>query len=313
MTSEAMKETVSLPILLETSTPVLKEIIPLSEKDIFYLVRRVKTVFDYPIHGHDEFELNLLCNVAGARRVVGDSAEVIGDYDLVLITGRNLEHTWQQHECNSPEIIEFTLQFSPTLLPDELLQKGALAPIGFMFEKARNGLAFPSSCVRALVPRFESLTKATGLDAFVKFLQILDVMAAHADEAHTLSSSVFAKIELLSESRRIRKVQRYVSARYEEEIRLKQMADLVGMTPTAFSRFFRMRTGKTFSDFLIETRIGAATRFLVDTSMSVSEICYQSGFNNISNFNRIFRKKKGCSPKEFRDHYVKKNQKPNHL
>lgn len=303
-----MADTISSPILLETSKPILQEIIPLSDKDIFYLVRRVKTEFDYPIHGHEEFELNLLCHVAGARRVVGDSAEVIDDYDLVLITGRNLEHTWEQYECHSPEITEFTIQFSPTLLPDELLQKESLAPIGYMFEKARNGLAFPSSCVKALVPRFESLTKATGLDAFVEFLQILDAMAAHADEGHTLSSSVFAKVELLSESRRVRKVQRFVSAHYKEEIRLQQMADLVGMTPTAFSRFFRLRTGKTFSDFLIETRIGAATRYLVDTSMSVSEICYQSGFNNISNFNRIFRKKKGCSPKVFRDHYVKKHQ-----
>ena len=278
----------------------------MNEKDIFYLVRRVKTALDYPIHGHEEFELNLLCNVAGARRVVGDSGEITDYYDLVLITGRNLEHAWEQHECHSPEITEYTLQFSPTVLPEELLQKESLEPIGHMFEKARNGLAFPPAFVKTLIPRFEALTKATGLDAFVQFLQLLDVMAAHSDEAHILSSSVFAKVELLSESRRVRKVQRYVLSHYKEEIRLQQMADLVGMTPTAFSRFFRLRMGRTFSDFLIDTRIGAATRFLVDTSMSVSEICYQSGFNNISNFNRIFLRKKGCSPTAFRDHYQKK-------
>lgn len=303
-----MDEKTLTPILLPTTTPILKEIIPIGDTDTFYLVRRVKTALDYPIHGHEEFELNLLCNVEGARRVVGDSGEITGYFDMVLITGRNLEHTWEQHECHSPEITEYTLQFSPTLLSEELLRKDALTSIGGLFERARNGLAFPQSFIESVVPRFEALTKATGLDAFLQLLQLLDVLAAHIDEAHVLSSSVFAKVELLSESRRVRKVQNYVMEHYKEPIRLQQMADLVGMTPTAFSRFFRMRMGRTFSDFLIDTRIGAATRFLVDTSMSVSEICYESGFNNISNFNRIFLRKKGCPPTTFRDHYQKKHQ-----
>lgn len=302
-----MADKTLIPILLPTTTSILKELIPISEKDAFYLVRRVKKALDYPIHGHEEFELNLLCNVAGARRVVGDSGEITGYYDMVLITGRDLEHTWEQHECHSTEITEFTLQFTPTLLSEELLRKDALSSIGDLFEQARNGLAFPQPFIETMIPRFEALTKATGLDAFVQFLQLLDTLAAHVDEAHVLSSSVFAKVELLSESRRVRKVQHYVMEHYKETIRLQQMADLVGMAPTAFSRFFRMRMGRTFSDFLIDTRIGAATRYLVDTSMSVSEICYQSGFNNISNFNRIFLRKKGCSPTTFRDHYQKKH------
>ncbi|MDO4950294.1 MAG: AraC family transcriptional regulator [Bacteroidales bacterium] len=302
-----MDEKTLTPILLPTTTPILKEIIPINDKDLFYLVRRVKTTLDYPIHGHEEFELNLLCNVEGARRVVGDSGEITGYYDMVLITGRDLEHTWEQHDCHSPEITEYTLQFSPTLLSEELLQKDILAPVCGLFEQARNGLAFSQSFIATMVPRFEALTKAKGMDAFVQFFQLLDVMAAHVDEAHVLSSSVFAKVELLSESRRVRKVQHYVSAHYKDELRLQQMADLVGMTPTSFSRFFRMRMGKTFTDYLIDTRIGVATRYLVDTSMSVSEICYQSGFNNVSNFNRIFLRKKGCTPTTFRDHYQKKH------
>lgn len=302
-----MTDKALIPILLPTTTPMLQEIVPLDGKALFLLARRVKSALDYPIHGHEEFELNLLLNVAGARRVVGDSGEVIGDCDLVLITGHNLEHAWEQHECRSQEITEYTLQFSPSLLPDELLRKDAMASIGYMFEKARNGLAFPPSCIPAIVPRFEALTQATGVDAFVQFLQLLSQLATHAEEGHALSSSVFARVELLSESRRVRKVQRFVSVHYKEEIRLSQMADLVGMTPTAFSRFFRLRMGRTFTDFLIDTRIGAATRFLVDTSMSVSEICYQSGFNNLSNFNRLFLKKKGCSPTVFRERYQKKH------
>ena len=91
-----------------------------------------------------------------------------------------------------------------------------------------------------------------------------------------------------------------------EEIRLHQMSDLAGMTPVAFSRFFKLRTGKILSDYIIYLRLGFAARLLVDSTRSIAEICYECGFNNLSNFNRIFKKKKGCSPKEFRDNYRKK-------
>ena len=97
----------------------------------------------------------------------------------------------------------------------------------------------------------------------------------------------------------------YIDQNFKKEIRLKTLADIAGMTPAAFSRFFRTRTGKTVSDYIIDIRLGYASRLLVDTHTSVSEICYSCGFNNISNFNRIFKKKKGCSPTAFRDNYHK--------
>ena len=121
-----------------------------------------------------------------------------------------------------------------------------------------------------------------------------------------LASSSFAKItDIHSESRRIQKVQNYINERYQQDIRLNQLAELVGMAPSAFSRFFKLRTGKTLSDYITDIRIGYAARMLVDTQRSIAEICYDCGFNNLSNFNRIFKKKKNCSPKEFRDNYKK--------
>ena len=91
---------------------------------------------------------------------------------------------------------------------------------------------------------------------------------------------------------------------YSREIHLSDVAGLVGMTDVSFSRFFKKRTSRSFVDSLNEIRLGYATRMLVDTTTSIAEICFACGFNNISNFNRIFKKKKGCTPKEFRENYT---------
>lgn len=90
---------------------IIREITPLSDKDCFYIAERHKTEFTYPIHNHAEFELNFCEKAAGVRRIVGDSAEVIGEYDLVLITGKDLEHVWEQNECKSKEIREIRFSF----------------------------------------------------------------------------------------------------------------------------------------------------------------------------------------------------------
>ncbi len=126
-----------------------------------------------------------------------------------------------------------------------------------------------------------------------------------AEDGHyrKLSSSSFASLKPSGDSRRVQKVKDYINAHYKEDIRLNELADLAGMTPTAFSRFFKLRTGRSISDYVIDIRLGHATRQLVDSTTSVAEICYGCGFNNVSNFNRIFKKKKGNSPKVFREIY----------
>ena len=102
---------------------IIREITPLSDKDCFYIAERYKTEFTYPMHSHAEFELNFTEKAAGVRRIVGDSAEIISDYDLVLITGKDLEHVWEQHDCCSKEIREITIQFSSDLFFKSFINK----------------------------------------------------------------------------------------------------------------------------------------------------------------------------------------------
>lgn len=291
---------------MEDRNYIMREITPLSERDFFYIADRRKSDFTYPIHYHAEYELNFVENAAGVRRVVGDSSEVIGNYDLVLITGKDLEHVWEQHECTSRNIREITIQFSPESFPKNFEQKNQLASIWHMIERAQCGLCFPQQAIMKVYNLLDKLaSEEQGFYAVLDFLTILYELSLY-DDARVLASSSFAKIENFSDSRRIQKVQKYISEHYREDIRLNQLSDMVGMTPVSFSRFFRLRTGKTLSDYIIDIRLGFATRLLVDSSRTVAEICYDCGFNNLSNFNRMFKRKKNCSPKEFRDSYRKK-------
>ena len=271
-----------------------------------YVADRHKKEFDYPIHCHDIMELNFVENAAGARRVVGDSSEVIGDCDLVLITSSDLEHVWEQHECKSDDIHEVTVQFYIHFEDEHTpFRTNPYKSIYRMMMRAKRGLAFRMSAIMTIYPR---LVKLASIDD--KFLMAHELMyilheLSKFDDAYELASSTFAKVEVSSESRRVLKVKDFINTHINDELRLEQLANLVGMTPTAFSRFFKLRTGKTLSEYIVDIRLGQAARLLVDTADSVSEICWNCGFNTLSNFNRLFRKRKGCSPTEFREKYSK--------
>ncbi|MBO4800593.1 MAG: helix-turn-helix domain-containing protein [Bacteroidaceae bacterium] len=287
---------------------IMREITPLTERDCFYVADRHKTAFDYPIHCHPEFELNFTEHAVGVRRTVGDNSEVIGDYDLVLITSPDLEHVWEQGDCTRKDIREITIQFTGDILPDSLLRKNQFDSIRHMLERARCGLAFPLPAIMKVYSRLNALAEhCEGFHAVLMFLEIMYELSL-CEEARTLSSSAFARIETKSESRRVNKVQEYVARHYQEDIRLETLADLIGMAPVAFSRFFRQRTGRSLTEYIIDFRIGMAARLLVDSEDTVQGICFDCGFNTLSNFNRLFRKKKGCSPKEFREAFQKKKR-----
>ena len=288
------------------SVPVMREITPLSSSDCFYLADRHKSSFDFPIHSHPEFELNFLGNAAGVRRTVGDHSETIGDYDLVLIASPNLEHVWEQGECVSKNIREITIQFTSDVLPEPLLSKSQFHSIRHMLDRARCGLAFSQFTIMRVFGKIDELThQQRGFHAVLSFLELLYDLSL-ADDSRTLSSSSFARIKTSNESRRVNKVQHYIASHYAEEVRLETLANLAGMTPVAFSRFFHQRTGRSLSEYIIEIRLGIAARMLIDTTKMVAEICYDCGFNTLSNFNRLFRKHKGCTPTAFRENFNKK-------
>lgn len=287
---------------------VIREITPLSDSDCLYIADRSKSEFTYPIHSHAECELNFTEHAAGVKRIVGDSAEIIEDYDLVLITSKDLEHVWEQYECKSERVREITVQFGYDLVANSFINKKQFDSIRELLERAKKGVAFPISAILKVYHMLDTLSsEKDGFYAVMKFYTILYELSL-CDNYRTLSSSSFAKIETHSDSRRVQKIQAYINQNYKSDIRLPLLAEMAGMSPVAFSRFFKTRTGKSLSDYIIDIRLGYASSLLVDSSNSIAEICYDCGFNNLSNFNRIFKKKKKCSPKEFRENF-RKNKK----
>lgn len=278
------------------------------ETDALYIADRHKSKFSYPVHNHNVFELNFVENAAGVRRIVGDSNEVIGDYDLVLITNPTLEHAWEQHECKSNDIREITIQFNfgaGMAATDHFFGKTPFESIRHMMKEAQKGLMFPMSAIMKVYDKLSGLSQITDrFTALMEFLNILHTLSL-CTGARTLATTSYAKVNIEDDSRRILRVKKYISDNYKYELRLKDLADLANMSESAFCRFFKLHTGRRLSDYIIDIRLGYATRMLIDTTETIAEISFKCGYNNMSNFNRIFKRKKGCSPTEFRNSHHK--------
>ncbi len=289
------------------TTELFKEVSPLSDKDCFIVMERLKSTFNFPIHIHPECEINFIEHARGAQRIVGDSVETIGEEDLVLITNPRLEHAWMNHECKSQNIHEITIQFHASSIPADLLEKNQFQSIKRLLEKAQKGVVFGAGSIGKVRPLLRTITCETdGFYSVLKLLMILHELSLAEDMRTLASHSFISPNKPLEEDPRINKVMEYLRKNYQQQVRLSDIAALINMSEPSFCRFIKQRTSKSFVDFLTDIRLGYAIRLLIDSTQSVAEIGYACGFNNLSNFNRIFKKKKGMPPTEFRENYRKK-------
>ena len=289
------------------NTELFKEVSPLSSKDCFILIERQKTNFNCPIHIHPECELNFIENAKGAQRIVGDSIEEIDEEELVLVTNPHLEHAWKDYRNVSKNIHEITIQFHPDLLTDTFLNKNQMISIRQLFRHAERGVAFSRESIAKVRPLLKTLTCEN--DSFYSLIKLLIILHELSIDKgmRELSTGQFAAnvMHQHSSDESLGRVMDYLSRHYSEVIRLSEVAEMVNMSESSFCRFFKQHTSKSFIDFLTDIRLGTASRALIDSSLSIAEIGYDCGFNNLSNFNRIFKKKKGVTPSEFRDNYRK--------
>lgn len=280
---------------------VYREITPLNSSDCFTIFKRVKKEFNFPLHTHDEFELNFVQNARGAKRIVGDNVEVIGDLDLVLL-GSNLPHGWFTHQCRTENIHEITIQFHRDLFDDKFLHRNQLSHIRTLLEHSAKGILFSPETSLAFKPRMEQLATKSGFGSVLELMSLLHDLSLSRN-IKTLSNTSFSKDQFSYSSRRIEKAYAFMQGNYDKDISLADIAKEVNMPEVSFSRFIKKRTGKTFIESLNEIRLGHASRLLIDTTHTIAEISFKCGFNNLSYFNRVFKRKNGCTPTEFRMNY----------
>lgn len=277
-----------------------REITPLAPEDSFLVFDRVKDDFDFPIHFHPEYELNFISNGKGVRRIVGDSMEEIDDIELVLV-GPNLVHGWELHHCNNKEIHEITIQFHDDLFGSKMLSRRIFKPIKDMFDRSNYGIVFSKKISLELNERIKAISKIDSIDYFMELISILQDLANSRNQK--LLSTFSSQNRLFENSDKLKRVYEYIQENFNHKITLSEISEIINVSPVSFNRFIKKRTGKTFIEYTNDTRISYATRWLIETDLSISEIAFKCGFNNIANFNRVFKKVKDCTPSEFREEF----------
>lgn len=259
-----------------------------------FAVRR----FDSPWHFHPECELTLIERSHGLR-FVGDSIERFEAGDLVLL-GKNLPHYW----TNPPEwrgtARSIVVQFSLELLGPGWLQTPELAAVQRLLGRALRGVHFRGRPAAQAAERMRRMLTLAPLPRLQLLLETLDALAA-APGARLLASAGFAPVFNTDDGSRLGRVLDYVNRAAAEDVQQREAARLAGLSPAAFSRYFRKKLGHTFEAFVNEVRVGRTCRALIEApERAVAEIAYAAGYNNLANFNRQFRRRTGLSPVAYR-------------
>lgn len=282
-------------------TEVFREKSPLSNKDSFILFERTKSSFTFPIHVHNVWELNFVEHAAGAQRIVGDSDEIIGEKDLVLITNTELKHAWQNGNCRSNDIHEITIQFHPNLFSSPAFQKSQFDSIMKMMAKAEHGLAFGMTDINRILPILRMIPTERGFYSVMKFFILLYELSL-SEDARVLSKN--PSPEYTESDYQMKKILDYLNKNLSNPITIDELAQYMGMSLSTLSRFLKKNTNHNFTDFLQEYRINTVVRELNNNEKEcIMDIASRCGFVSPSYFYKIFKKYKGVTPQEYRENY----------
>jgi AraC-like DNA-binding protein len=280
----------------------IEKLLPPVTASFIYRIKREPS-FGVFWHYHPEYQLTLVLRGQG-KRFVGDDISRFKAGDLVL-TGPNLPHMWcsgRARSSGSRPHEAIIIQFPESIFGGTFLGLPEMTAVHRLLERSARGIRFGDAARRKIAKRMTRMGRARGLARLIDLLEILRILS-QAPVDRILSSQSYLPAVGFVDRERIDRICRYIAENSTQPIVLTQAASAAHMSVPAFTRFFRKSTGKTFVEYLTELRIGAACRLLVETDRSVTQVCYATGFSNISNFNRRFRKLKGVTPMEFRRQY----------
>ncbi len=262
--------------------------------------------FDPVWHAHHEYQLFVVLKGHGTR-FIGDSIKTFQSGELIF-TGPHLPHIWRSDEAyfakNSNLKTEgIVIYFNANFLGDQLLEKEEMAALKKLFARSKRGLEFYGQKKNLVISMIQTLTRLQGIQSVIQLLGILETLA-NAKEYHYISSKGYDEIMNQSETDRLNMVYEYVLKNFRQKIPLGELAEMLHMTPTSFSRYFSMKNNKPFSRFVSEIRIKHACKLLTETEYTIEQICYECGFNTLSNFNKQFREIMLKKPSQYKKEFM---------
>jgi AraC-like DNA-binding protein len=286
--------------------PKLEKVFPNLSSSIF-VKREVVPFMDYPWHYHPEFEIIFVEKSYGIR-LMGNHAGNFSDGDLMFI-GPNLPHVWKNDEAfykdnKDLQVDVYVIQFREDALREGFFDLPEFTHIKKLFLLGQQGLLIKGRERMEIAELIKKVYSSSGVDRLIMFLKTLDAFAKSKDY-DLLSSPGYTDSFNTAETERINKVMNYLMENYNKEIKLKEISALISLNRSSFCRYFRSRTHKTCTQFINEIRIAHACKLLINRNMTITEICYETGYNNISHFNRQFKLITRMTAREYEKKYLK--------
>ncbi|MCF2219339.1 MULTISPECIES: AraC family transcriptional regulator [Chryseobacterium] len=250
-------------------------------------------------HYHPEIELIFVCGGSGKRQI-GSNISYFSDGDLVLM-GSNLPHCGMTNE-NTNNDYEMVIQFKPDFLGEHFFGLPEMQRISALLEKSKAGIVFSENIKKEIGEKIVEMHESSSLEKLVKFLEILDTLASTSDYRILNAGKYYLQTQV-EDNERINLIFNYVKDHFKEQITLEQVADLANMRVPSFCRYFKKITNKTFTQFVNEYRITHSLKLLAEQPLSITEVCFESGFNNFSYFNKTFKEYTQKSPSQYRKEF----------
>ena len=255
-------------------------------------------------HYHNNFEVSFITEGSG-KRIVADSIEEFQPGDLAFI-GRNLPHVWiadKEAKTTSNRTLEMVfLQFTPNVLPPQLLILPEFIHVNRALDLSERGIQIIGHTLNEVSEIMLQLPYLKGFDRMLNFFKMMDIIGKSKTNIQ-LASKEYLKLRFTTGNKRIEAIHEYLMNNYREEVDLKRLAMLVNMAEGSLCRFFKMNMGITVFEYLNQIKTEFACKLLMDEDLSITEVCLDSGFNNLSHFNKQFKKTTGVPPSEYRKRF----------
>lgn len=284
--------------------PLKKSRIP--DSKVFVVQELIAPYFDKNWHFHPEYQLVIILKGRGTR-YIGDHIKPFKEGDMVM-TGPNLPHVWRSDNAyfdpaNELDTHLIVAYFPENFLGEGIFEKEEFEDIGRLMKASARGLEITGKTNQEITSKMKKLVQLKGSSQLIQLLDILNHLS-HSKDISPITNAEYINLNKESEKDRMGEVYEYVMKNYKEKIMLEEVAALANLSVSAFSRFFKSRANKSFSDFISDVRISHACKLLHEEGINISEVCYESGFNTLSNFNKQFKERIGKTPLAYRKEYL---------